>query len=636
MRFIWLLITIIFLVTTQDCLGQKKQAVKSYLKGISLAIRGVENTSRAEKYFLKAIRISPEYYDAHMSLGDLYSQQGKPEKAIISFSKAAKGSPREGFFKIGNLALKNGLYETSNEAFLKYLLILNLPKTKKKTVLKLLENAKFGMSAVLIPQTITPKLIRDNNDTNSYPESYFFPSISGDDSTLYFTGRNFLNAPLDENIYIVNKIDSISWSTPNRVSGNINTRLNEGAVSVQGDQKKMSLAACGREDGYGSCDIYLSFNSKRGWSDAQNIGSAINTSQWETQPCLSADGQFLFFVRDAKKRGSNSNIWMSRWNGKYWSLAKQLPSEINGSGDEFSPFLHADGKSLYFASNSHVGMGGLDLFRSTWKDDGSWTKPINLGYPINDHTDNFGLVVSPDGSTGYLAGGVLNNSFDSSSQSKNPQIYQFKIPLSIMPRATTWVEIWAISSLNGEVVKNASWSIGQNGLGMEAVGEGGSFQTAISLGSELAFNVVANGYNMVSKRIVTEMRNTSLKKDTVFMIPIHNGDHFTLNNILFELNRAQLMSHSGLEISRIVKWMQKNPSLHIELQGHTDDTGTKERNIELSRKRAEAVYLELINKGILESRLSFRGFGDRLPVSSNYSKEGRTLNRRTEVSITKI
>ena len=182
-----------------------------------------------------------------------------------------------------------------------------------------------------------------------YPESYFFPSISGDDSTLYFTGRNIQRQSFDENIYSVKRIDEYQWSKPIMVSGMINTRLNEGAVSVQGDEKKMALAACDREDGFGSCDIYISSSSSGIWSQARNIGMEINTSQWETQPCLSADGQYLFFVRDAKKRGSNSNIWMSRWNGKSWTGAEILPIEINGSGDEFSPFLHADGKTLYLS-----------------------------------------------------------------------------------------------------------------------------------------------------------------------------------------------------------------------------------------------------------------------------------------------
>ena len=653
MRFTWIFI-IFLIISSQVCLGQTKRAMKSYRKGITEIYSQDKNLVKAESHLLTAIRISPNYSDAYMALGDLYLKIGETDKALTKYRIGAeRGSEREGYFKLGKLALDIGSYPIAVEAFNSYLLIDKLPKIKRQAAIKLLEDSKFGSWAISNPNNLEPiRIDRSKEGENiegsnfelglnfvknnhEYPESYFFPSISGDDSTLYFTGRNILRPPFDENIYSVKRINQRQWSKPIMVSGNINTELNEGAVSVQGDQKKMVLAACDREDGFGSCDIYFSSSSAGIWSKAKNIGLEINTSQWETQPCLSADGQYLFFVRDAKKRGSNSNIWMSRWDGKTWSRAKMLPVEINGSGDEFSPFLHADGKTLYFASNSHVGMGGLDLFKTTWAQDGTWSVPENLGYPINDHRDNFGLVVSPDGATGYLAGGTLSIPSEYKGR-KNPQIYFFKIPPSIMPEKSSWLKIWAFDSISRKAVTNSSWSISKNGLARESLGQGGSFETAFSLGSEMAFNVVAEDYNMVSKRIFTDSLDLDILRDTIFMTPIKNGDSFVLNNILFEFDRATLLNESKFEIAKIVEWMKTNPKLSIELQGYTDNVGSVEYNLELSKKRAKAVYQELVNNEISTDRLSHQGLGDSFPVASNITEFGRSLNRRTVIKVIKF
>jgi outer membrane protein OmpA-like peptidoglycan-associated protein/Tol biopolymer transport system component len=653
MRFTWIFI-IFFLTPGKECLGQTKRAAKFYRKGITEIFSQDKNLERAESHFLTAIRISPDYSDAYMALGDMYSRTGKIDQALTNYRIGAEsGSEREGYFKLGKTAIKAGYYSIASEAFSSYLLINKLPKTKRQVAMKLLENSKFGSWAMLNPNDVKPIRIDQSSKAKKtevrgneivlnfvkkdhvYPESYFFPSISGDDSTLYFTGRNILRPPFDENIYSVKRIDNHQWSRPIMVPGMINTRLNEGAVSVQGDQKKMALAACDREDGFGSCDIYISSSSSSVWSKPRNIGIEINTSQWETQPCLSADGQYLFFVRDAKKRGSNSNIWMSRWNGIDWSKAEMLSAQVNGSGDEFSPFLHADGKTLYFASNSHTGMGGLDLFKTTWRKDGTWSIPENLGYPINDHRDNFGLVVSPDGSTGYLAGGYLNIGGESLANN-NPQIYFFSMPPSIKPERSLWLETWAFDSITGMVVNNSFWSISKNGLEKESLGAGGVFETPFSLGSEMAFNVIAENYNMVSKRIFTDSLNLDILIDTIFMTPIKNGDSFILNNILFEFDRTTLLKKSRLEIAKIVQWMTTNPELNIELQGHTDNLGSVKYNKELSTKRAQAVYQELINNGISPNRLSYLGLGDQIPVASNKTESGRLLNRRTVIQVTKF
>ena len=186
------------------------------------------------------------------------------------------------------------------------------------------------------------------------------------------------------------------------------------------------------------------------------------------------------------------------------------------------------------------------------------------------------------------------------------------------------------------VVNNSFWSISKNGLEKESLGAGGVFETPFSLGSEMAFNVIAENYNMVSKRIFTDSLNLDILIDTIFMTPIKNGDSFILNNILFEFDRTTLLKKSRLEIAKIVQWMTTNPELNIELQGHTDNLGSVKYNKELSTKRAQAVYQELINNGISPNRLSYLGLGDQIPVASNKTESGRLLNRRTVIQVTKF
>ena len=270
MRFT--LIFIIFLIiSSQVCVGQTKRAMKSYRKGITEIYSQDKNLVKAESHLLTAIRISPNYSDAYMALGDLYLKIGETDKALTKYRIGAeRGSKREGYFKLGKLALDIGSYAIAVEAFNSYLLIDKLPKIKRQSAIKLLEDSKFGSWAISNPNNLKPIRIDQSKEgeniegsnhevglnfvknNHEYPESYFFPSISGDDSTLYFTGRNILRPPFDENIYSVKKIDQHQWSKPIMVSGKINTELNEGAVSVQGDQKKMVFAACDREDGFGS------------------------------------------------------------------------------------------------------------------------------------------------------------------------------------------------------------------------------------------------------------------------------------------------------------------------------------------------------------------------------------------------
>ena len=627
-------------------LAQSRGAVSAYQKGIREFLYPTGNLFKAEKHFLRAVKLDPKYPAAWLALGELYEGWDDSTKCFDALGQAAHtGSARAGYFNLGRAALGFGGYQTSLTAWSAYLALERLPETQIIDAKRLQANAAFGLQARQTPSLgIVPRSIKNVQTGKRFPESYFFPSISGDQSTLYFTGRNYHQIPRDENIYSTFAGDSLGWAVPHKVEGWINTLLNEGAVSVQGDEHRMVFAGCEREDGYGSCDIYLSEFTHFGWTQGKNIGAAVNTPQWETQPCLSADGQHLFFIRDSKKPGSHSNIWMSRWDGENWSKAEVLPATINGKGNEFSPFLHADGKTLYFASTSHVGMGGMDLYKSVWQSDGSWSVPENLGYPINDHLDNFGLVVAPDGLSGFLSGGLLGESVweeeistygtEIAPESNNlPVIFEFELPAEARANPIVWLEVYALDVETREALPAAKWSISRQGLKQEVTHSGPLFETSLPLNTQMAFSVQAPGYNFESYRLLTEERAGNVQKDTVFLRKTHIGDAFRLNNLLFAFDEAELLPASMVEIYRVAGWLQENPSLEIQVEGHTDNQGSTMYNQALSDKRSAAVLEALVAQGVARERMWAKGFGATRPVASNETEAGQALNRRTEIMI---
>jgi outer membrane protein OmpA-like peptidoglycan-associated protein len=627
-------------------LGQSRAAVSAYQKGIREYLQPGGSPDKAEKFFLRAVKLDPIYPAAWLALGELYEERGDSMQCFKAFRAAVQtGAARAGYFNLGRAALGFGGYATSLAAWEDYLELERLPDAQVADAQRMQANAAFGLQARQHPfPGIVPRSIKNTQTSHGYPESYFFPSISGDQSTLYFTGRNYHQMPRDENIFATFATDTLGWSAPHKVQGWINTLRNEGAVSVQGDERRMVFAGCEREDGFGSCDIYLSELTPFGWTQGKNMGAAINTPQWETQPCLSADGQYLFFVRDSKKMGSHSNIWMSRWNGESWSKAEMLPSTINGTGNEFSPFLHADGKTLYFASTSHVGMGGMDLYKSEWQADGSWSSPENLGFPINDHLDNFGLVVAPDGRSGFLSGGLLGESVweeevstygsDIAPNSYNlPVIFEFELPEAVAATPIVWLEVYAVDIESLKPIPTAKWSISRQGLEQEVTHLGFLLETSLPLSTEMAFSVQAPGYNFESYRLLTEERAGNVQTDTVYLRKTQVGDAFRLNNLLFAFDEAVLLPASMLEIHRVAKWLEENPALQIQIEGHTDNQGSAAYNQVLSEKRASAVMEALTLQGISKERMQAKGFGASQPVASNTTEEGQALNRRTEIKI---
>jgi outer membrane protein OmpA-like peptidoglycan-associated protein len=304
-----------------------------------------------------------------------------------------------------------------------------------------------------------------------------------------------------------------------------------------------------------------------------------------------------------------------------------LGPEINTKGDEETPFLHADGRTLYFASNGHPSVGGKDLYVSRLGINGKWSKPVNLGYPINTEGDEAGLFVALDGKSAFLS-------------SERPggfgklDIYSFELnePVSAIP--STYVKA-IIKHQDNKQPLSAGFKIAQldnNDLFAEGISTAnGEFMLCIPADKTYALSIEKKGFIFHSEQFQprggTQLSPYLLE---VYLKPIITGGSVILKNVLFAYNSHALMPVSYPELDKVAELLLANPQLKAEISGHTDNVGGEAFNLELSKKRAESVAVYLAVKGIDRSRITAIGFGASKPIADNSTEEGRTQNRRTE------
>ena len=225
---------------------------------------------------------------------------------------------------------------------------------------------------------------------NNRPQQYF-PSITADNLLIYTVREN--QGRGDENLFFT-KNEEGGWSQPLELSKKINSERNEGTASISADGNTLVYTACNAPDGVGSCDLYITYREGADWSTPRNLGKAVNTIHWESQPSLSQDGRELYFVSARPNGEGGQDIWKStKQNGK-WREAVNLGPSINTRFDDCSPYIHPNGINLFFASRGRLGFGGYDLYSTELKNEGKWTEPKNLGYPINNHRNQVGYTVS--------------------------------------------------------------------------------------------------------------------------------------------------------------------------------------------------------------------------------------------------
>lgn len=579
-----------------------------------------------------ALKIEPKYVDAYLSLGGIYAELKNYRESINQFEHAfSLDSPyTKNYFLPYSISLAGtGQFQKALDAVNKFLTDTRLNERSRKSGEFRKKTYEF---AIDYEKNHPPKgyLFAPQNlgDSINTPDLEYFPSLPIEGNKLIFTKRIKRNEDFYESDLVAGK-----WSKARLLQGNLNSpAYNEGAQNISEDGQWLVFTGCNFPKGMGSCDLYISYLTKKGWSEPQNLGPNVNSEFWESSPCLSPDKKDLYFSSNVPGGFGGKDIWVChRESDGTWGTPKNLGPDINTAGEETCPFIHADNQTLYFNSTGLPGYSEKpDLFISRKGPDGKWGKPENLGYPINTIDDEGSLVVAADGKTAYYS----SDKFDTKG---GLDIYTFQLREDIRPLRTLWVrgKVYDIKTNNGlpssvELADIATRQV----VSKIQTDEEGNYLTTLPIGKTYAFNVSRKGYLFysenfdLSKRVPDSTYNIDIP-----LKPIEPNASIVLKNVFFDTKKIDLKSTSITELDNVVRLMNENPKMRIQINGYTDNVGTPASNLSLSKGRALSVVNYLVKKGVRKERLTYKGYGETKSVANNKTEEGRAVNRRTELSV---
>ncbi|MBT1702992.1 OmpA family protein [Chryseosolibacter indicus] len=462
------------------------------------------------------------------------------------------------------------------------------------------------------------------------------PKISADGKVLYF-GRK--HSP--QNVGGVNDKEDIwmseatanGWTKSVNLGPPLNSPSTNNLLSVSIDNNTLLF--------HTSYGFALKHRTDNGWSAPEDLGINFKNESQFLEGSLSADGKAIVFVAKLKsnayyrqdKDERDIYVCLKKENGK-WTSPIHTGKIINSSGDEYSPFLSADGRTLYFASNGRPGYGDADIFMTKRISDkwNQWSEPVNLGLGINTVGFDAYYTLPASGEYGYMVTNVKGYGL--------ADIVRFKIPQDIKPDPVVLV---TGRVLNARTQLPLSARITFDDLKtLKEIGEArsdpktGEYSIALPSGKSYGYLAAAAGYLSVNENLelVHLEEYSELKKD-LLLVPIEVGESIQLKNVFFEKSKPDLLPESFLELDRLVEILKENKTMEIQLEGHTDSVGDTGANLLLSKQRVDAVERYLVKKGIDDKRITGQGYGGSRPVAPSDTEENRQLNRRVEFKITR-
>lgn len=636
-----------------------KKLIKSFQKGVQLLNDGKMN--EAEVIFAKIIDEEPEFteawvasseinYSKYKSAKDPKSQNNYYSRYVKCLESVAKLCPSyqnyEVCYTLGKIFFSHDKLDVA-KTYLKTYIDNGKKGTKYYTdaestyhyieqYLNLIEN----------PVPFEPVIVE--GVSSAYDD--YLPLISPDGSLALFT-KAYMKKEINS-IYGDRFVEEFTVSKASDDKGLIfspgeplpypfNSGKNQGAASISIDNKTLFITICefvSRD--YDNCDIYMSTRVGDGWSELKSLGPNINgVKTWESQPSISADGKTLYF---ASIRESNigfdpdnptSDIYYSTKDEKgNWTKAKNLGSKINTPGNEKSPFIHSDSQTLYFSSDGHLGIGGYDIFFSKFRDS-DWTKPVNIGYPINTKNNDLGFVVNTQGTKAYFASNKLNGK-------GGWDIYAIDLYKEARPEKVFLVKGQLVDD-NGYALSDAKLEV--KNTRTEEVSEGvvdaetGHYAVAVTAKNEnddFLMVVKKEDYSFSSTLIEPTEETFEKPIEVNFEVkPIEAGKSVQINDIYYATASYEINQKSYAVLNEFAEFLKSNPTVKVEIRGHTDNIGSAQTNITLSNRRAQAVYDYLLSKGVPKANVSYKGYGPNMPIADNKTEAGRAKNRRTEFYI---
>ncbi len=581
-----------------------------------------EALNNFERYFQRDSSRQLAFYRT----GQIYESFRNTAKATEFYVKTirfdtTKVAYPSAYMYLGSRALEDSRYEEARQYLSTALENTNKNALAYQQIQKQIRRADLGIKAMANPLNITPEKLPPVVNAR---QKQYFPVLTADGNTLIFTA---ITENEDEDLYLSRKIDGI-WEAPQPIAQNINTPNNEGTCSISADGKIMVFTSCEGRKSYGSCDLFITRREGDQWTEPENMGPFVNSPYWDSQPSLSPDGSRLFFSSDRPYGIGKKDLWMStlQEDGK-WSRAVNLGSGINTPDNEVSPFVHANGSSLFYSSNGKDGLGNHDIYMTNIAKNFS-AESVNLGYPINTPGDESGLFISADGTSALYSKQEGDQTF----------IYEFQVPREL---ASQFDRIYYIKGYikDGKTGKPlySSIELVDSGTG-ERVSRflsdpvTGDYMSVLPGEGRYILYIETPGYFFKSIKFDFKGGNENQELD-IPLTRIEKETRETLENIFFDTGSSDLRAESGIELKKLTEMLQKNPQLTVEISGHTDDVGNDKANLDLSNRRAAAVVDYLKTKGISPDRLVARGYGESQPKVKNDSDANRQLNRRIELKV---
>lgn len=613
---------------------KSKKAIKLYQEA-----KGAQYPSDKIALLNLAIDKEPLFVEAYWELSKIYQLLDSTDAAILTLQVADQQPTamlEETKIRLSKLYYSKGEYQLA----LDKLSEINNPYYLQQVAL-LKPDYEYAASLKANPIDFKP---RNLTYVNTIHDDYF-PSITADGlmiSTTVLSPKWMGDAPMQyqEDMY-VSYWNGSKWSYSEPLPAPMNGYGNEGSQSFSADGRYMFFVQCTNRENVGSCDIWYSIRKGDKWSNPINLGEPANSRYWESNPVMSPTGDMIYFTSNRPNGLGGKDIWCVQvYIDDYGYLKTYNPQPlgkpINTDKDEFAPFIHADNHTLYFSSDGHKGLGGQDIFRSVRSDDGTWSTPENLGYPINTHGDESGFVINGLGNRAYFASDQLENN------GKKLDIYEIDLPINLQPRTRMVYSPGRVYDIKTGKPLQARVEIFEgatNARHFESISDAanGSFVAFLPENSQLAtpnsqlifaLSAQREGYLPYTMSI-TSPGDSIL----VGLTRIASGNSITLNNLYFDYDSDKILPNSYAEIQRLMLFLKQNKNIKIKIVGHTDNQGSNAYNLDLSRRRAEALMNALIQKGISADRLIAEGKGSTQPITTNDTEEGRAQNRRVEVII---
>lgn len=629
MKIIFASIVTLFLVVNciaqQSCPPSQNKKAASYYKDAQSLYLSKRDFDKARGLVQKAIDEDPEFADAYALSGFLaqkkrdYKTMGEMLRKAIELCESVDP---EAYYQLGWLEYDMKKYKEAEKHLQRFLEFDKINEEHGTKANGLLVRSKLYANPVPFDPKPVPGI------STADPE--YLAIISPDNDYVFFTRRydqaqkGLISTTSVEKFMQAKRTNGIfEKGGPMDYPFNQKAIGNEGGATITIDNKHLFFTV--NKDG--NFDIYFSDWNVTYWDDITNMGSEVNDpKQWDSQPSVSADGNSLYFA-SARDSLTGIDIYETHRDTKgKWTKAKKLPAPINTNGNDKSPFIHQDGRTLYFSSDSLPGLGGYDIFVSRMDTKGNWGEPVNLGYPINTEADEVGFFASTDGRFGYFS----SNSVKGSS---GYDVFSFELYPKARPQKVTLQtgELKADgpdSLVSATIELKNTFTNEMTRINVDSVT--GQYAFVATLDHDVVMTIKKNGYAFESEYFsANDSSNIGPVKKNILLEKIDVGKSYTINDILFATNSFVVNDTIKAVVNEFSDYLKQNPKLTVTIEGHTDNVGNPADNLILSQSRAKSIYNYLVEKGIDKSRLSYKGFGETKPLANNGTSEGKAKNRRT-------